>query len=822
MAPEYDELLILAQTLGEVKTKTDKLEAEFSTQAKPFEAATSALYSAISGIKALQFHVLDNNLGKLSTRVEEMRQAINEQVGVIALELKKADAENATKAGQDADSLRAAIADVQANLGTLANQFVAQLQRVEFEAKEEAKKLQLIPGPAGAAGASLNPRGTFVDGETYNRLDVVTWLGSSYIAAVDGVKEKPSKNSNQWQVLASRGSGGAGGVGDFGSLAGVAQINQGGTGQTTRADGLNALLPSQTGNVQYMLLTDGAGTVSWGAQPVAGLPSQTGNSGELLTTDGVNASWSNAVTVSGSNATVAGTLTVNGYTFTSGTLSSFSSTAGIYNYYSSGVGVLASYSDGSGTRAQTQISGSIVSLNTAAGNALTVSAAGVVAISATTASTTTSTGALVVSGGVGIGGVINAGSGAHVFGNAAATGQLRVQRITTNPSSVTLNAVVSFPNIDFGSEGSGYTFGSIQSNSTEILRVHNANLAQITNVSGGGLAIGGGLRVSAQTASVGTSTGSAVIAGGVGIAGDTYIGGTIASTTSTDSGVLQLNLVNSSTGTSASSLFRFNAGTRTASLQAYNDTHATLAGQLRIGTSNGDIVVVPSGVATATFSGSGISSFGGSVTSRIDVNGSTSAGLGLRQTGVRDWFLSAESNELRVSCLTAASIFAFNSGTPVAMRDTTASTSTSSGALVVSGGVGVAGAIYAGGVLSTVSGAGFNTPDWRFYQSGTSGYIRDLVNGQMALQFVSGNASTIQVYATGTQDSTTTTSGSLVSSGGLGVAGAVNAGTFYGLVDGVAAPATAGGYARIYVDSADGDLKVKFGDGTVKTIATDT
>jgi hypothetical protein len=134
-------------------------------------------------------------------------------------------------------------------------------------------------------------------------------------------------------------------------------------------------------------------------------------------------------------------------------------------------------------------------------------------------------------------------------------------------------------------------------------------------------------------------------------------------------------------------------------LQAYNDTHATLAGQLRVGTSNGDIVVVPSGVATATFSGSGLASFGGSVTSRIDVNGSTSAGLGLRQTGVRDWFLSAESSELRVSCLTAGSIFAFTSGTPVALRDTTASTSTSSGALVVSGGVGVGGAVFTGGYV---------------------------------------------------------------------------------------------------------------------------
>lgn len=42
------------------------------------------------------------------------------------------------------------------------------------------------------------------------------------------------------------------------------------------------------------------------------------------------------------------------------------------------------------------------------------------------------------------------------------------------------------------------------------------------------------------------------------------------------------------------------------------------------------------------------------------------------------------------------------------------------------------------------------------------------------------------------------------------------------LVDGITAPATATGFASIYVDTADGDLKVKFGDGTVKTIATDT
>lgn len=41
------------------------------------------------------------------------------------------------------------------------------------------------------------------------------------------------------------------------------------------------------------------------------------------------------------------------------------------------------------------------------------------------------------------------------------------------------------------------------------------------------------------------------------------------------------------------------------------------------------------------------------------------------------------------------------------------------------------------------------------------------------------------------------------------------------LKDGVTAPSTVAGFAQIYVDTADGSLKVKFGSGTVKTLATD-
>lgn len=42
------------------------------------------------------------------------------------------------------------------------------------------------------------------------------------------------------------------------------------------------------------------------------------------------------------------------------------------------------------------------------------------------------------------------------------------------------------------------------------------------------------------------------------------------------------------------------------------------------------------------------------------------------------------------------------------------------------------------------------------------------------------------------------------------------------ITDGVTAPGAATGRARIYVDTADGDLKIIFADGTIKTIVVDT
>jgi hypothetical protein len=42
------------------------------------------------------------------------------------------------------------------------------------------------------------------------------------------------------------------------------------------------------------------------------------------------------------------------------------------------------------------------------------------------------------------------------------------------------------------------------------------------------------------------------------------------------------------------------------------------------------------------------------------------------------------------------------------------------------------------------------------------------------------------------------------------------------LKDGITVPDTDSNYAVLYIDTSDGDLKIKFADGTVKTITTDT
>ena len=60
-----------------------------------------------------------------------------------------------------------------------------------------------------ATPAGLNPRGKWQSGQTYQRLDVVSYNGNSYIAN-GTTSEKPSVTSSAWTINAARGVGGGG------------------------------------------------------------------------------------------------------------------------------------------------------------------------------------------------------------------------------------------------------------------------------------------------------------------------------------------------------------------------------------------------------------------------------------------------------------------------------------------------------------------------------------------------------------------------------------------------------------------------------------
>lgn len=95
---------------------------------------------------------------------------------------------------------------------------------------------------------------------------------------------------------------------------------------------------------------------------------------------------------------------------------------------------------------------------------------------------------------------------------------------------------------------------------------------------------------------------------------------------------------------------------------------------------------------------------------------------------------------------------------PIAINTTTVSTGTNTGAVVISGGLGVGGGINAGST-STVAGAEILTTATITLQKVTTG----------------GNTTTDPVYITNNTQSTSTTTGALVIAGGIGIGGRLNA-----------------------------------------------
>ena len=174
------------------------------------------------------------------------------------------------------------------------------------------------------------------------------------------------------------------------------------------------------------------------------------------------------------------------------------------------------------------------------GGTTDISGSGGLKVFGTTASTSTSTGALVVgngtSGGLGVGGAINAGGNikSSVSASGASGGVLLAEN--TAAAATGNQASVFFPT----STGASTYWQLIgrQNSATandQTLRVVFGGVAQHTYFNASDLSVQSGitLKVLATTASTSTSSGALVVSGGVGVAGSIYAGGQIYSTGST-------------------------------------------------------------------------------------------------------------------------------------------------------------------------------------------------------------------------------------------------------------------------------------------------
>ena len=130
----------------------------------------------------------------------------------------------------------------------------------------------------------------------------------------------------------------------------------------------------------------------------------------------------------------------------------------------------------------------------------------------TTPSTSTSTGALMVSGGIGLGGNIFVGGNINIFSTATST--------TTNSGALIVTGGV-------GIGGNTFIAGNVNITNAAPTTALNTGAIIVTGGAsiGGNTFIGGSLNVTSGTVASSTNTGAFIVSGGAGIGGSIFVGG---------------------------------------------------------------------------------------------------------------------------------------------------------------------------------------------------------------------------------------------------------------------------------------------------------
>jgi len=342
---------------------------------------------------------------------------------------------------------------------------------------------------------------------------------------------------------------------------------------------------------------------------------------------------------------------------------------------------------------------------------------------------------------------------------------VRIWSTLTNIGFYTPNALVVDGGI--GVAGDINILGKALINNVEVLTTQSGLTSQF-----GQSIINLTLRITTSTNSTGTSSGSLVVYGGVGINKDLYVGGT------TYAGNIYSNgsLVGSSTGTTSTFLVNnatISTNTSSGALQVVGGVG--IGGALFVNTTS--YIAGSQIITTATVN---------NYASKTVITAGTDTAINTSTGNVTIW------NTSTLQTITNRG----NSTTNILLvTNTASSTLTTNGALVVSGGIGVGGNINVGGVLfvnttSYIAGSQIITTatindyaDKTFIYAGTDTAVNTSTGNitiwnTSNLQTITnrGNSTTNAIIITNTAISHGPTDGALVVGGGVGVFGEIYAG----------------------------------------------
>ena len=347
-------------------------------------------------------------------------------------------------------------------------------------------------------------------------------------------------------------------------------------------------------------------------------------------------------------------------------------------------------------------------------------------VSATTASTSTITGAFIVSGGAGFGGNVNISNDVGIGGNASVGSTVNSTSITTGSFVVSGGAGIA-RNTNIG--------GNVKIGGAAV----STDLSSGALITSGGAAITGNLNVGANTIiysatpSVSPITGALTISGGLGMFGNLYIGSITESIATTNGSLVVSGGAGIVKNANIGGNVKIGGGAVSTDLSSgalITSGGAAITGNLNVG-ANAIIYSATPSISSVTGAltisgglGMGGNLYIGSITeSNATTNGSfvVSGGVGIAKNTNIGGNLNVNSNA--ESSSTSSGAFVVSGGVGIGgnlnvagntkINTSTASTSTTTGALIVVGGVGITGNINIGGSISSgsVSSPQFNSPN---------------------------------------------------------------------------------------------------------------